>query len=49
MLRFLKKLLLFRMGQKTARGAARVLGYGKLRLIIGLIGGWRMMRQHRHA
>ena len=46
---FIKKLLLFRMGQKSARGAARMLGFGKLGLIIGLIGGWRTLRRHRHA
>jgi hypothetical protein len=49
MWRTLKKLLLFRLGQKTTRGAARVLGFGKLGLILGLIGGWRTMRRHRHA
>ena len=49
MWRFIKKLLLFRLGQKTSRGAARLMGFGKLRLIIGLIGGWRTMRRHRHA
>jgi len=49
MWRFLKNLALFRMGQRTARGTARMLGYGKLGLVIGLIGGWRMMRRHRHA
>jgi hypothetical protein len=46
---FLKKLLMFRVGQKTARGAARMLGFGKLGLVIGLIGGWRSMRRHHHA
>lgn len=48
MLQFLKKLLLFRLGQKSARGTARMLGFGKLGLLIGLVGGWRAMRrQHR--
>ena len=46
---FIKKLLLFRVGQKSAKGAARMLGFGKLGLIIGLIGGWRTLRRHRHA
>jgi hypothetical protein len=49
MWRFLKQLLRFRMGQKTSRGAARLMGFGKLGLVIGLIGGWRTMRRHRHA
>jgi hypothetical protein len=47
MWRFLKKLLLFRMAQKTTRGAARVLGFRKYGLLLGLIGGWRALRQHR--
>lgn len=46
---FLKKLVMFRVGQKTARGAAKMLGFGKLGLVIGLIGGWRSMRRHPHA
>ncbi len=46
---FIKKMLLFRMGQKSARGAARMLGFGRLGLVLGLIGGWRAMRRHRHA
>lgn len=49
MLNFLKKLLVFRIGQKSAKGAARMLGFGRLGLIIGLIGGWRAVRRHRHA
>lgn len=46
---FIKQLLVFRLGQKSARGAARMIGLGKLGLVIGLIGGWRAMRRHRHA
>jgi len=46
---FLKSLLMFRVGQKSARGAARVVGLGRLAMIIGLIGGWRTMRRQRHA
>ena len=49
MWKFLKQLLMFRMGQKSARGAARMLGFGRLGMILGLIGGWRAMRRHRHA
>jgi hypothetical protein len=49
MLRFLKSLLVFRIGQKSARGAARLLGFGRLGLVIGLVGGWRAMKRQRHA
>ena len=50
MLNFIKKLLLFRIGQKASRGTAKMLGFGKLGTVIGLIGGWRAMRRHhRHA
>lgn len=49
MLNFLKSLFVFRVGQTTARGAARMVGLGRLGLVIGLIGGWRALRRHRHA
>lgn len=49
MLRFLKSLLVFRLGQKSAKGAARLLGFGRLGLVIGLVGGWRAMKRQRHA
>ena len=49
MWRFIKQLLVFRMGQKSARGAARMLGFSKLGIIIGLIGGWRATRRQRHS
>jgi hypothetical protein len=49
MWRFLKKLLWFKLGQKSTRSAARLLGFGRVRLILGLIGGWRTMRRHRQA
>jgi hypothetical protein len=49
MLRFLKSLLVFRLGQKTARGTARMIGLGRLGVVIGLIGGWRALKHHRHA
>jgi hypothetical protein len=49
MLNFLKGLLVFRLGQTSARGAARLIGLRKLGLVIGLIGGWRALKQHRHA
>jgi hypothetical protein len=49
MLNFLKRLLVFRLGQKSARGAARLLGFGRLGMVIGLVGGWRAMKRQRHA
>ena len=50
MLNFIKRLIAFRLGQTSAKGAARMLGLGRLAMIAGLIGGisaWR--RNHRHA
>ncbi len=49
MLNFLKSLFVFRVGQTSARGAARMVGLGRLGLIVGLIGGWRALRRHRQA
>lgn len=46
---FIKKLIMFRMGQKSAKGAARMLGFGRLGLILGLVGGLRAMRHSKHA
>ena len=49
MLNFLKQLLVFRLGQKSAKGTARLLGFGKLGLLIGLVGGYRAVKRHRHV
>ena len=49
MWRLIRSLLMFRVGQKASRGAARMLGLRKLSMIIGLIGGYRQMRKHLHA
>jgi hypothetical protein len=46
MLRFLKNLLMFRIGQKTTRGVARSIGLGKIATVAGLIGGYKHMRRH---
>lgn len=43
----IKQFLVFRIGQKGAKGTARLLGFGKLGLIVGLIGGWRALKRHR--
>jgi hypothetical protein len=49
MLNFLKQLFVFRVGQTTARGTARLIGLGRLGMLIGLVGGWRAVKRHRHA
>jgi hypothetical protein len=46
MLRFLKKLLMFRVGQKTSRGFARSIGLGRIAFLAGLIGGYKTMKRH---
>jgi hypothetical protein len=47
MLHFLKKVLMFRVGQKASRGFARSIGvYKPVSAIIGLIGGVKYMRRH---
>lgn len=49
MWRLIKQLLAFKIGQKSAKGAARMLGFGKIGAVLGLIGGFRAMKRHRHA
>jgi hypothetical protein len=46
MLHFLKKLLLFRIGQKAARGFAHSIGLGKIAQVAGLVGGYKHMKRH---
>ena len=46
---FIKQLVVFRLGQKSARGAARMIGFGKLGMILGLVGGWKALKKHRHS
>lgn len=43
----IKSFFVFRLGQTGARGTARMLGFGKLGLIVGLIGGWKALKRHR--
>jgi hypothetical protein len=47
MLNLLKKLVAFRLGQTSARGMARMFGFGRLAMIAGLIGGYRALKHHR--
>lgn len=49
MLNFLKSLFAFRVGQTTARGAARMVGLGRLGVLIGLYGGYRALKRHRQT
>ena len=46
MLHFLKKLFMFRVGQKATRSFARSIGLGRLSYLAGLIGGYKNMRRH---
>ena len=46
MLHFLKKLLLFRVGQKASRGFARSIGLHGFARVAGVIGGVKYMRRH---
>jgi hypothetical protein len=47
MLRFLKKVLMFRVGQKASRGFARSIGVRKpFSSLVGVIGGVKYMRRH---
>jgi hypothetical protein len=46
MLRFLKKLILFRVGQKASRGFARSIGMHAIAPLVGLVGGTKYMRRH---
>jgi hypothetical protein len=48
MLNFIKRLVAFRLGQTSARGAARLLGFRRLAMIAGLIGGVKAWRRHHH-
>ena len=47
MLRFLRKVLMFRIGQKASRGFARSIGVRRpFSSMIGVIGGMKYMRRH---
>ena len=50
MIQTLKKLLLFRASQTSARGLARLLGFGRLAAVVGVVAGIRSLRhRRRHA
>ena len=46
MLSLLKKLLLFRIGQKTSKAFTHRIGLHSIAWMAGLIGGVRYMRRH---
>ncbi len=46
MLRFLKRLFMFRVGQKASRGFARSIGLHSIAGAVGLVGGLKYMRRH---
>ncbi|HXG58432.1 MAG TPA: hypothetical protein VNL91_05380 [Thermoanaerobaculia bacterium] len=46
MMHFLRKLLLFRLGQKASRSFARSIGLGAISGVIGVVGGLKSMRRH---
>jgi len=46
MMHFLKKLLMFRIGQRASRGFARSIGLNSLATIVGVVGGVKYMRRH---
>ena len=43
---FLKQVLMFRIGQKAAKGFARGLGLKHAAALIGVVGGFKHMRRH---
>jgi hypothetical protein len=46
MLHFLRKVLMFRIGQKASKRFARSVGLHSVASIIGVIGGTKYMRRH---
>lgn len=46
MWRFLKQVLMFKIGQRAARSFARSIGLRRLATIIGIIGGVKHVRRH---
>lgn len=41
-----KKVLLFRFGQKTTRQVARMVGLSRVAMLAGVVGGLAYMRRH---
>ncbi|HUR82568.1 MAG TPA: hypothetical protein VM733_17525 [Thermoanaerobaculia bacterium] len=53
MLNLIKQFLTFRFAQSSARGAVRMLGFGKLAAVAGIAAGaralWKYRQTQRHA
>ncbi|HEX8616525.1 MAG TPA: hypothetical protein VF911_02960 [Thermoanaerobaculia bacterium] len=47
MLNILKGIFAFKMGQSSTRGMARMVGLGRLGMVLGLIGGYRAWKRSR--
>ncbi len=45
----LKGIFAFKVGQSTAKGTARMIGLGRLGVVLGLIGGYRAWKRSRVA
>lgn len=45
----IKQVFLFRVAQNSTRGVARMVGLGRLGVILGIIGGIKAVRRQRHA
>lgn len=46
---FLKNLIRFKLAQNTGRGMARMVGLGRLGMLIGVVSGVRAVMNHRRA
>ncbi len=42
----IKKVLLFRVGQRTTKQVARIVGLSRLSMLLGVVGGIAYMRRH---
>lgn len=53
MLNLIKQFLTFRFAQTSTRGAVRMLGFGKLAAVVGLVSGaralWKYRQQQRYS
>lgn len=45
----IKQIFLFRMAQNSTRGVARMVGLGRLGVILGIVGGVRAVMRQRRA
>jgi glucose uptake protein GlcU len=45
----IKQIFLFRVAQNSTRGVARMVGFGRLGVILGIVGGIRAVMRQRRA